>query len=1080
MTTFAQLGIQVDSSPAAKAADDLDRLVDSAEGAEQAIDNLSDANKGLEQSSKGVSNAESAAAATADKSAAARERQAAAARKVTESAASEIAVISRMEKAFEGNLSSIEQIIQAEGLLEQARKAGLVTAEDQVKYQDRLGAGYDRLQKAEAKEAAEKERAVAAQNRQIEALKRTVNSIDPVTAKLARLEAQEKALNDALARGVITNDQYASSMAKIGAGRAELQKTSGAISQLGLNSRQAREDVLQLGNAVASGNWGTAANNIAQIASGAREGSAGLLAVALPIGIVAAAVGTLATAYYQGDKELREFNKSLILTGNYAGVGANGLADMARQVSNTVGTTGAAASLLASMAAGGKIAGDSFIEVAEAALSMEQATGTAVEKTVAEFAKLADDPVRASKELNEQYNFLTASVYSQIVALEKQGDHVGAVKLVTDTLADTVKSRAAEITQDLGLMERAWLGVRNAAAGVWDSAKDVGRRDIDAQIAAVERKLAQVDQGGFGLFNDSEASRNSLLEQLDMLRERKKAEADIAAYSREQAIIQREAIDAMAKVDALTKSSWTNEQKRTEAVKEYRKQLEDIRKANPNDARLDQAAVERNIRNINSRFKDTGTGSAPDTRAANEVKNQLSQVVGYYRNAQKELEASQRAGVISQESYAEQRMAIINQERDEVVAAYGREIAALEEARSKQGVTAAQRIQLDQRVATARSNMVKAQQDAESQLNQIALSEQGRLARQEQAVLRYTLALQAQVDALRQQGERAAAGVGMGSRDRAQFEQLNALQDRYNQQLMELDNQRADPSRQMSEQEYQRRLAALKASHSDMRDTVVANYDAIAAAEGDWQNGAKAAWADYLDSARNVAGMTQDLFSNGFRSMEDAVVQFAMTGKLSFADFTRSVLADLARIAARQAASGLLSSVVSLGVSAAGSYFGGGASASAGSTQAGYTGTDFSNWAAAQAKGGAWASGTQFFAKGGAFTNSVVSQPTAFGMAAGKAGVMGEAGPEAIVPLARAADGSLGVRSLGAGGSMTTMQISSPVSITMDDRSSEGMELDQQALAANMQREIKAAAERVVADSWRPGGVSYRNAQGRG
>lgn len=1080
MTTFAQLGIQVDSSPAAKAADDLDRLVDSAEGAEQAIDNLSDANKGLEQSSKGVSNAESAAAATADKSAAARERQASAARKVTESAASEIAVISRMEKAFEGNLSSIEQIIQAEGLLEQARKAGLVTAEDQVKYQDRLGAGYDRLQKAEAKEAAEKERAVAAQNRQIEALKRTVNSIDPVTAKLARLEAQEKALNDALARGVITNDQYASSMAKIGAGRAEVQKTGGAISQLGLNSRQAREDVLQLGNAVASGNWGTAANNIAQIASGAREGSAGLLAVALPIGIVAGAVGALGAAYYQGDKEQREFNKSLVLTGNYAGISASGLSDMARQVSSTVGTTGAAASVLASMAAGGKIAGDSFIEVAEAALSMEQATGTAVEKTVAEFAKLADDPVRASKELNEQYNYLTASVYSQIVALEKQGDHVGAVKLATDTYADTVKSRAAEITQDLGLIERAWLSVRNVAAGAWDSAKDVGRFDVDDQIADVERRLAQVDQGGFGLFNDADASRTRLLEQLDMLKEQRKAKADIAAYDREQAVIQREAIDAIAKVDALTKSSWTNEQKRTEAVKEYRKQLEDIRKANPKDARLEQSAVDRNIRNINRRFKDTTTGSAPDTRAANEVKNQLSQVVGYYRNAQKELEASQRAGVISQESYAEQRMAIIKQERDEVVAAYGREIAALEDARNKQGVTAAQRIQLDQRVATARSNMVKAQQDAESQLNQIALSEQGRLARQEQAVLRYTLALQAQVDALRQQGERAAAGVGMGSRDRAQFEQLNALQDRYNQQLMELDNQRADPSRQMSEQEYQRRLAALKASHSDMRDTVVANYDAISAAEGDWQNGAKAAWADYLDSASNVAGMTQDLFSNGFRSMEDAVVQFAMTGKLSFADFTRSVLADMARIAARQAASNLLGSVVSIGMSAAGSYFGGGAAVSAGSTQAGYTGTDFSNWAAAQAKGGAWASGAQFFAKGGAFTNSVVSQPTAFGMAGGKAGVMGEAGPEAIVPLARAADGSLGVRSLGAGGSMTTMQISSPVSITMDDRSSEGMELDQQALAANMQREVKVAAERAVAESWRPGGVSYRNAQGRG
>lgn len=1079
MTTFAQLGIQVDSSPAAKAADDLDRLVDSAEGAEKAIDNLSDANKGLEQSSKGVSTAENAAAATADKSAVARERQAAASRKVSESAASEIAVISRMEKAFDGNLSSIEQIIQAEGLLEQARKAGLVTTEDLVKYQDRLGAGYDKLQKAEAKEAAEKERAVAAQNRQIEALKRTVNSIDPVTAKLARLEAQEKSLNDSLARGIITNEQYASSMGKIGASRADIQKTGGAISQLGLNSRQTREDVLQLGNAVASGNWSTAANNIAQIASGAKEGAAGLLAIALPIGIVAGAVGGLSAAYYQGDKEQREFNKNLVLTGNYAGISASGLSDMARQVSNTVGTTGAAASALASMAGGGKIAGESFVAVAEAALSMEQAAGTAVEKTVSEFAKLADDPVRASKELNEQYNYLTASVYSQIIALEKQGDHVGAVKLATDTYAETIKSRAGEIVQDLGLIERAWLSVRNAAAGAWDSAKDVGRFDIDDQIADVERRLAQVSQGGFGLFSDSNASRTSLLEQLDMLQEQKKAKADIAAFDREQAVVQREAIDAMAKVDALAKSSWTNEQKRTEAVKEYRKQLEDIRKANPADARLEQSTVERNIRNINSRFKDTGAGAGVDTRAANEVKNQLSQVVGYYRNAQKELEASQRAGVISQESYADQRMAIIEQERDEVVAAYGREIAALEEARSKQGVTAAQRIQLDQRVATARSNMVKAQQDAESQLNQIALSEQGRLARQEQAVMRYTLALQAQVDALRLQGERAAAGVGMGARDRAQFEQMNALQDRYNQQLMELDNQRSDPSRQMSEQEYQRRLAALKASHTDMRDTVVTNYEAIAAAEADWQNGAKEAWADYLDSARNVAGMTQDMFSNGFRSMEDAVVNFAMTGKLSFADFTKSVLADMARIAARQAATGLMSSVISMGMSAAGSYFGGGAAVSAGSTQAGYTGTDFSNWAAAQANGGAWSAGTQFFAKGGAFTNSVVSQPTAFGMAGGKQGVMGEAGPEAIVPLARAADGSLGVRTLGAGGSMTSLQISSPVAITMEDRSSEGMEIDQQALAANMQREMKAAAERAVADSWRPGGVSYRNAQGR-
>lgn len=53
------------------------------------------------------------------------------------------------------------------------------------------------------------------------------------------------------------------------------------------------------------------------------------------------------------------------------------------------------------------------------------------------------------------------------------------------------------------------------------------------------------------------------------------------------------------------------------------------------------------------------------------------------------------------------------------------------------------------------------------------------------------------------------------------------------------------------------------------------------------------------------------------------------------------------------------------------------------------------------------------FAKGGAFTNGIYSQPTPFAFASGGAfGVMGEAGPEAVMPLARGPDGSLGVTAL--------------------------------------------------------------------
>nr|NLU60423.1 hypothetical protein [Pseudomonas sp. BIGb0427] len=80
-----------------------------------------------------------------------------------------------------------------------------------------------------------------------------------------------------------------------------------------------------------------------------------------------------------------------------------------------------------------------------------------------------------------------------------------------------------------------------------------------------------------------------------------------------------------------------------------------------------------------------------------------------------------------------------------------------------------------------------------------------------------------------------------------------------------------------------------------------------------------------------------------------------------------------------------------------------------------------------------------------------------------------------ITPLGA---GPISAAAAGAGGG-STIQISAPVSVVVPDRSSEGMELDQELLHQNMQKQMKTAAERAVAESWRPGGISYRNANGR-
>lgn len=69
------------------------------------------------------------------------------------------------------------------------------------------------------------------------------------------------------------------------------------------------------------------------------------------------------------------------------------------------------------------------------------------------------------------------------------------------------------------------------------------------------------------------------------------------------------------------------------------------------------------------------------------------------------------------------------------------------------------------------------------------------------------------------------------------------------------------------------------------------------------------------------------------------------------------------------------------------------------------------------------------FAKGGAFTNTIVNTPTLFRFAKGaQLGEMGEAGPEAIMPLKRGADGSLGVVSHGGGGKKAEVNITNQFS----------------------------------------------------
>lgn len=865
-----------------------------------------------------------------------------------------------------------------------------------------------------------------------------------------------------------------------------------ALEVIGSGGKAAAEGAEAAGESL--GDMADGANTAADAAKNAKEAADALSSATPPLasglGIasvavlaLAATIGTLIYGYKKGSEEADEFSDALILTGNYAGTSADALGDMARRVSEVNGTLGDAAEILAKLAGNGKTAEGAFEAIANAAVAMEDATGKAFDATIAEFVKIADDPVKAAKALNDQYHFLTASVYSQIVALKEQGNEIGATKLLTDTYADTVKLRAEQITSNLGSIERAWKNIKNEASATLDAIKNVGRETtVSQQLEELERRVAAARSALKGNPADTDA-KTKLEEAEAQLSSLRLAQQERLNRETARKTEQDRQSSAVLGIQLISKEA---EAARSEVTK-LEDRLDKLRKArdknvangsfNGETEKMFQQA-EKDLKKRLADARKSAEGRAPevDLNSFNDQKNTLEKIVGEYRNHQKELEAAQKAGLITEESYSDQRIAMLEQQKAEVTNAYEGEIRALEEAKGRSTTSAEQRIQLDQKIADARAAMVKAQKDADSELAVLAVNEQGRLIKQSRAVQTYTDALDQQIKALQLQGQRAAEGLGLGDRRRGLQDQQNGLTDRMNQQRLDLANQYGDGSRGMSVDEYNQKLAALSNTERDLQETAVANYDHMTVAQGDWRKGATSAFENYLESARDVAGQTKALFTNAFSSMEDAVVNFAMTGKFSFSEFTKSILADMARIAARQAASSLLSNLASWGASAAASYFGGG-STSAGSTQAGYSPELIDAWAATQADGGAWSKGVQLFADGGAFTNSIVSKPTAFGMAGGKMGVMGEAGDEAVMPLTRTSGGQLGVMAVGGGGG-TSISVSAPVSIVTEDRSGEGMELDQDALQRNFAIQMKIAADKAVADSWRPGGTSYRNSRG--
>ncbi|EJV5393407.1 phage tail tape measure protein [Salmonella enterica] len=782
---------------------------------------------------------------------------------------------------------------------------------------------------------------------------------------------------------------------------------------LGLKSAQARREIGVLIGELARGNFGALRSSGITLAN--RAGwieqlmSPKGMMIGGVVGGIAAAVYGLGKAYYEGEKESEEFNKQLILTGSYAGKTAGQLNEMVKSLAGNGVTQHDAAGVLSQVVGSGSFRGGQVETVARAAVAMQNATGEAVDKTIANFQKLYDSPTRASEELNKQLHYLTSSQYEYISSLEQRGFKEAAGQAAADAYGKAEQRRSQQIIDNLGIIERAIRSATSRWKEFWDAALNIGRPKTE------QYQLEQVNQAINQIYEDRKKSGKSDLFDAGLqklLSQKKGLEFVIKSqegYAESQAKAKKADDNVTASLiyqNRILSENLSWQKKRSAALTEL---WANVAKA---PGKWSQAQRETAVAQINKDNKPPVTHKSPAYH-----NDEASRLLLQYSQQQAQVEGQIAAAKLST--------------TEKMTEAH------------KQLLAFQQRItDLSGKKLTAEEKSVLAHKDEIAQalrgldIKQQELQHQNAINELKKKTVQLTSQLTEEESKVRQQHTMALATMGMGDQQRGRYEERLKIQQQYQDKLEQLKRDSKAKGTYGSD-EYRQAEQELQAS-LDRRLAEWADYNAkVDTASGDWTLGASRALDNFMAQGSDVAGMTENVFTNAFNSMADGIANFTLTGKMDFRSFTVSILADLAKMEARIAASKLLGSVLGM--------FGAGASAGGSTPSGAYSSAALS--VIPNADGGVYRS-----AGLSQYSGSIVNRPTFFAFARGAA-VMGEAGPEAILPLRRGANGKLGVVAAGSGG-MTMFAPQYHIAIT-----NTGPDLGAQAMKAVYDMGKKAASD---------------------
>ena len=214
-------------------------------------------------------------------------------------------------------------------------------------------------------------------------------------------------------------------------------------------------------------------------------------AISLPmVGVtsLAVATGVLAYAWYQGDATLSEFNKTLVLSGNQAGLTADRMLTLSRAGQAAGLTFNQARESLAALVNAGVRGGEQFDAINQSVARFASASGVEVDKVAEAFGKLTTDPTSGLMAMARQFRNVTAEQIAYVAQLQRSGDEAGALQAANDIATKGFDEQTRRLKENMGTLETWADKTGKAFKSMWDAILDIGRPESSADMLASAQK----------------------------------------------------------------------------------------------------------------------------------------------------------------------------------------------------------------------------------------------------------------------------------------------------------------------------------------------------------------------------------------------------------------------------------------------------------------------------------------------------------------------------------------------------------------------------------------------------------------